>query len=460
MPAPVIAAAGKVVSKVTAKAIAKKIVASAGKAAVGSVAHDMKGSMKKTYIIAAAVLAFPPLCILAFTILMSSIPMALAQGQKVDDTKKAIAQYVKLQDEVENYAQGVADKKADAIEATLRELEPMPAPSPTSDSANATPTATPAQVQYIYKREINVSSPPWRVLMALDSVHSGQDYKKLDIDFIKQFVIKHLSYETDYDTVKAEGSITITIYIDTSCSSIIDMAAEISSLNTELEMQDKEGIADGTYDFLTYYDDDGTLQSTPYYDLGADIGVDDPFDSSPGCVPLPYFNQGETRWNYKNGQKIIIYPPDRTIKTSGCGATSVAMVIVGLTGDRTVNPLTVMDYAIKYGYYKGNGIYASMFAALGKQYGISVSYWWPSGQRIADAIQNGHPVIAHMGAAGSAFPHGHFLVLKGITADGRVIINDPGSKANTGVTWSMYDIVSSAKGVFAECWVEEGSLLQ
>ena len=45
--------------------------------------------------------------------------------------------------------------------------------------------------------------------------------------------------------------------------------------------------------------------------------------------------------------------------------------------------------------------------------------------------------------------NGHFIVLRGITENGKILVNDPNSREKSKKEWSVSIIVSEAKGAWA-----------
>jgi hypothetical protein len=387
-----------------------------------------------------------------------------------DITKKQIQEFVKLENEIESIAKAHANQMADDLEKSIKTEYETPTPSITPAYSNK-PGMTPAPTTTTivkFERNIEVTTPTWRVLLALATVYNAQDFELPSTNYVRGIVTNQISYSSDVQKETSEGVITYTITVDSSCQSVYDLAKLITSNNTELKDDEKCALADGYYDFLCYFDNKGNQLKRPYFDVsnGGDLSGDYPVVTAQYCISMPYFNQGDPKWNYANGEKLILYEPDRTVQTSGCGPTSMAMVIWGLAADKnpalktSINPVTVFNYAIKYGYYKGNGTYPALFSSIGKEYGIKVEFWRATAERIVNAIQKGHPVIAHVGVPGTEFPHGHYLVIKGATPDGKVIINDPGAHRNTvdskgnPVLWDVNVFVRSAAASYAECSLE------
>ena len=45
--------------------------------------------------------------------------------------------------------------------------------------------------------------------------------------------------------------------------------------------------------------------------------------------------------------------------------------------------------------------------------------------------------------------NGHFIVLRGITENGKILVNDPNSREKSNKEWSVSIIVSEAKGAWS-----------
>ena len=90
--------------------------------------------------------------------------------------------------------------------------------------------------------------------------------------------------------------------------------------------------------------------------IGTDAVIDITGDYVESQTPL--FIQWDKRWgNYAYGRS-------GTIGSSGCGPTSLSMVVVGLTGDTTVNPKVVSDWSAANGHrVEGVGTAWSLFPA-------------------------------------------------------------------------------------------------
>lgn len=112
-----------------------------------------------------------------------------------------------------------------------------------------------------------------------------------------------------------------------------------------------------------------------------------------------------------------------TVKTSGCSVTSLAMVFSHLKGETILPPDIVAWTGNRY--YVGNaGQSWDIFPATANHWGVRCSNLGTSLQAVMGELEAGHPVIASM-RPGTFTRSGHFIVLRGITEDGKILVNDP-----------------------------------
>ena len=128
------------------------------------------------------------------------------------------------------------------------------------------------------------------------------------------------------------------------------------------------------------------------------------------------------------------------------------MVVTGLTGN-TVTPPEVANWAGPRYYVKGAGSSWSLFDGAAKRYGLKVKQINKRDiQTILNNLKQGNPIIVSMGR-GDFTRAGHFIVLTGVTADGKITVNDPNSSARSKKTWSLSTIISqSSKKGNAPFW--------
>jgi len=158
-----------------------------------------------------------------------------------------------------------------------------------------------------------------------------------------------------------------------------------------------------------------------------------------GATEVVYFNQLDSRW------KNLPYGPSDTIGSSGCGPTSLAIAVSSLTS-QTIDPVQMCNWAYQNGYLcVGSGSYHSLIPEGAKHFGLTVDYAKPSEpQKIVDALASGKLVIGIFGP-GHFTTSGHFMVLRGVTADGKILIADPASKNRSEQEWDLQIILDEAR---------------
>lgn len=161
-------------------------------------------------------------------------------------------------------------------------------------------------------------------------------------------------------------------------------------------------------------------------------------DVTEGEIPL--LLQWDERWGY------AAYG-DGYIGNGGCGPTSLSMVIVGLTGDNTVTPKVVADYAAENGYYvSGAGSSWTLMSEGAKYFGVDGVIMSFSRDEIYRALEEGHPIICSVGA-GDFTTEGHFIVLSGIKDD-KICVNDPNSSVNSGKLWTYEELAPQIRNLW------------
>lgn len=167
-------------------------------------------------------------------------------------------------------------------------------------------------------------------------------------------------------------------------------------------------------------------------------------ETSKSKIPLLF--QGDSRWGSK---------PYGTsnITISGCGVTSVAMVVSGLT-DQTVTPDEVAAWAGPKYYVKGAGSSWALFTGAAEKWNLNVKQISKQNtEEILNNLKKGNPIIVSMDK-GYFTTGGHILVLSGVTEDGKIIINDPASRKNSEAKWDLSFLVNQAKKTTNYCmWV-------
>lgn len=172
----------------------------------------------------------------------------------------------------------------------------------------------------------------------------------------------------------------------------------------------------------------------------SDISITRDISLANGSVP--FFLQWDERWGYTT------YGSD-LMGLTGCGPTALSMVAVYLTGDNSLNPLAIAEYAMDNGYYDyetSSGTFWSLMSTGAEGLGLTVNEVPGEADSVINALETGHPIICIMGP-GDFTTEGHFIVLSSYS-DGYVVVNDPNSIVNSEQLWSVDTIISQANGMW------------
>lgn len=159
-------------------------------------------------------------------------------------------------------------------------------------------------------------------------------------------------------------------------------------------------------------------------------------------ISLVYYNQKDDIW------KESSYGSD-SISGYGCGPTACAILISTLT-DQTVTPADMAEWSVQNGcYIEGGGSYHMLIPLACKSYGLTVTgYTGSQREEILDALRNGSLVSVIMGP-GHFTESGHFIVLYGITEEGKILVSDPASRENSEKEWDADIIFEEARSYAA-----------
>lgn len=154
---------------------------------------------------------------------------------------------------------------------------------------------------------------------------------------------------------------------------------------------------------------------------------------------LIYYNQLDERWANE------MYGKTDTIGVAGCGPTALAIAISNLTGEET-DPVEVAEWSYENGYVcEGSGSYISLIPNAAEHFGLSVEKLGKSSaEEIKQHLEDGKMIIAIMGA-GHFTNTGHFIVLRGVTDDGKILVADPVSYNRSTQEWDVSTILKEVK---------------
>ncbi len=138
-----------------------------------------------------------------------------------------------------------------------------------------------------------------------------------------------------------------------------------------------------------------------------------------------------------------------TVGTAGCGPTCAAMTASYLTNNPNITP---KEIGRKFGHYMSQyGASWNLFPAVAEQYGFKCTQSF-NADEVYQSLKNGNIAISCQLAQKSTLftDGGHYILLSGITEEGKVLVNDPnyynlikiGDRFDTG--FDMQDISSGS----------------
>lgn len=153
-----------------------------------------------------------------------------------------------------------------------------------------------------------------------------------------------------------------------------------------------------------------------------------------GTVELIYFNQSDEQWG------ALPYGTDH-IRGYGCGPTAMSMVVSSLT-DTFVDPGAMADWATQNHHWaKGSGSYLSIVEGAVASYDLSITPCTEyTAQRLRQELAAGKIAVALMGA-GHFTQRGHFIILRGVTLEGDILVADPNSRERSLALWDAQLII-------------------
>lgn len=200
-------------------------------------------------------------------------------------------------------------------------------------------------------------------------------------------------------------------------------------------------IAEYPQELIYMYEKDRDTEKFVFeYPLKKDEQTDMSLDGI-SIYEVPLLIQWDQRWGYRNYG-------DGMMGLTGCGPTCLSMVYIYLTGDTSMNPYAMAEFAERNGLYSpGNGSSWALMTEGGRMLGLDVTEIPCDRQRIYDNLDAGNPIIASV-TEGSFTSSGHFIVLRERDGD-EIYVNDPNSIRNSEKKWNFYDIEDE----FAALWV-------
>ena len=160
---------------------------------------------------------------------------------------------------------------------------------------------------------------------------------------------------------------------------------------------------------------------------------------SNGIMNIPlYLQTNYTKTIYWGNGKTA------TVKRYGCGPTSVSMIVTYLTGNVSQNPQNLFEWLNNLNYFHGNGFGKAALTKAANKYGVTCKWESLNSDTMRATLLSGKPIIAFMGK-GTFTSSGHYIVLKGVSSDGKIAVNDPNSESRSKKTYEPSLIIKETR---------------
>lgn len=151
-----------------------------------------------------------------------------------------------------------------------------------------------------------------------------------------------------------------------------------------------------------------------------------------GAQEFFYYNQTDEIWADQ------LYGSDR-LGGYGCGPAAMAMVVSSLTGS-AIDPVQMAQHCVDHGYWaRKHGSYWSVVPGVAEDFGLTCTSLPPEETDLDDVSQylfSGSLIVALIGP-GHFTNGGHFIVLRGSTLDGSILVADSASEERSLTTWDL-----------------------
>lgn len=315
-----------------------------------------------------------------------------------DDLDKKIAANIKKIEEDNTYTETIEKEDPETGEIIKEEVKKVPTIS----------------------KNINLDKPKIQYVLAFIStkylsVQTEDDEYEFDEKEIKEFLDE---ITTLYESTEGTDPISYTAYTIISDEyEIMNMKFSEEEFPDDYEEKQEQYLV--SYESFLDLDDEQVNESAESkYD---NIDLSD-MEIYANGMEIPHFLQYDSRWG------SVAYG-NKTIGYAGCGITCMAMLLNYF--GYTKSPPEVARWSMNHGYYvNGVGTSWSFFGGISNEYGITCTNIGKDTKRLIEALSSGKPVIASM-APGTFTSGGHFIVLRGITAGGKILVNDPNDNTHS-----------------------------
>ena len=168
-----------------------------------------------------------------------------------------------------------------------------------------------------------------------------------------------------------------------------------------------------------------------------------------GPIKVVCYLQSDERWGN------LKYGSDR-ISTHGCGPTAMAMVVSSMT-DTLILPQDMAKWAVDHGYWaRHSGSYHSIVIGTATAFGLQAKgYTLRDTDSLREELMSGNLFVALMGP-GHFTQSGHFIILRGVTLSGDILVADPGSLERSLTAWDaqlILDELSKSTADGSPLWI-------
>lgn len=131
-----------------------------------------------------------------------------------------------------------------------------------------------------------------------------------------------------------------------------------------------------------------------------------------------------------------------TIKSHGCGPTSLAIVLSSFTGT-AIHPATVTQLVCQAGGCYDSGTSFGSLKTIAERYGYDAEFVNKNGNvsKVTNALASGDSLVIALMGPGTFTSGGHYIVLTGTRSDGYVSVADPASRPRTNQKWFSFNLV-------------------
>lgn len=168
-----------------------------------------------------------------------------------------------------------------------------------------------------------------------------------------------------------------------------------------------------------------------------------------GSGATPYYEEDGFIYFFQTDYHQYSYGYGQTIASAGCGPTAMAIVLTNLLG-KTVTPVEAANFSMNNGHrVEGNGTAWSFFNHFANTYGATCAQMGVDMGAITSSLNSGKLVVLSVGPGHFISAGGHLIVLRKVTADGKILVADPNSAEKTRAAYEPW--VFQNEGV--QAWI-------